>query len=99
MVVSVLLQVAHSLAHNERGPISEILNVFSEGILRQYIETAMQETTQEDQLCACLTLAEQMQLIAIALHPHISDQILTWLQTHISVRMRQRLLDNDLDIS
>ena len=97
MVVSVLLQIAHSLAHNERGPVSEILNVFPEGTLRQYIETAMQETSQEDQLCACLTLAEQMQLITIALPPQISDQLLVWLQTHISVKMRQRLLGDDED--
>ncbi len=97
MVVSILLQVAHSLAHNEHDPISEILNVFPEGTLRQYIETAMQETSQEDQLCACLTLAEQMQLIAIALTPHINDQILIWLQTHIAMQMRQRLLGNNPD--
>jgi hypothetical protein len=97
MVVSVLLQIAHSLAHNERGPISEMLSVFPEGTLRYYIETAMQETNQEDQLCACLTLAEQMQLIAIALPPHITDQLLVWLQTHISVQMRQRILGDDPD--
>jgi hypothetical protein len=94
-VVSVLLQVVHSVVHNERGSISEILNVFPEGILRQYIENALQETSQEDQLCACLTLAEQMQLIALALPPRINDQILVWLQTHISVQMRQRLLGDD----
>jgi hypothetical protein len=97
MVVSVLLQIAHSLVHNERGPISEILNVFPEGTLRQYIETAMQEASQEDQLCACLTLAEQMQLIAMALPSHVADQILVWLQTHISVQMRQRIIGDDSD--
>jgi hypothetical protein len=94
MVVSVLLQITHSLVHNEREAIPEMLAVFPEGVLRQYIETAMQETNQEDQLCACLTLAEQMQLIALAIPPDINDQLVVWLQTYISARMRQRLLDD-----
>jgi hypothetical protein len=94
MVVSVLLQVTHSLVHNEREAIPEILAVFAEGVLRQYIENAMQETNQEDQLCACLTLAEQMQLIALAVPPAINDQLVVWLQTYISARMRHRLLDD-----
>jgi hypothetical protein len=54
----------------------------------------MQETNQEDQLCACLTLAEQMQLIALAIPPGINDQLVVWLQTYISARMRSRLLDD-----
>ncbi|MBN1565383.1 MAG: hypothetical protein JXA10_16170 [Anaerolineae bacterium] len=99
MVVSVLLQITHSLAHNERGPIAEILSVFPEDTLRHYIETAMQEPNLEDQLCACLTLAEQMQLIAMALPSDLVDQLLIWLQTHISVQMRQRLLNDDTDVT
>jgi hypothetical protein len=94
MVVSVLLQITHSLVHNEREAIPEMLSVFPESVLRQYIENAMQETNQEDQLCACLTLAEQMQLIALAIPPAINDQIVVWLQTYISARMRHRLLDD-----
>lgn len=94
MVVSVLLQITHSLVHNEREPVPEILNILPEIALRQYIENALQETSQEDQLCACLTLAEQMQLIAIALPQHINDQLMVWLQTYVSVRMRQRLVDD-----
>jgi hypothetical protein len=94
MVVSVLLQITHSLVHNEREPIPDMLAIFPEGVLRRYIDSAMQETNQEDQLCACLTLAEQMQLIALAITPAISDQLLVWLQTYISSRMRHRLLDD-----
>jgi hypothetical protein len=94
MVVSVLLQITHSLVHNEREAIPEMLATFPEGVLRQYIENAMQETNQEDQLCACLTLAEQMQLIALAIPPGINDQLVVWLQTYISARMRHRLLDD-----
>lgn len=100
MAVSVLLQITHSLAHHEREPISDILNILPETALRQYIESALQETSHEDQLCACLTLAEQMQLIAIAVPQHVSDQLLVWLQTHISVRMRQRLVgDSDTSLT
>jgi hypothetical protein len=94
MVVSVLLQITHSLVHNEREAIPEMLAVFPEGVLRQYVEMAMQETNQEDQLCACLTLAEQMQLIALAIPPGINDQLVVWLQTYISSRMRHRLIDD-----
>lgn len=94
MVVSVLLQITHSLVHDERDPIGEILNVFPEGILRQYIETTLQEANREDQLCACLTLAEQMQLFALSVSPEINAQLSIWLQTYISSRMRQRLLGN-----
>jgi hypothetical protein len=92
MVVSVLLQVAHTLAHNERDPIPEMLSVFPEDAVRQYIEGAIQEATLEDRLCACLTLAEQMHLLAMAVPPSTSDQLLVWLQTYISTRLRQRLL-------
>ena len=92
MVVSVLLQVAHTLAHNERDPIPEMLRVFPEDAVRQYIEGAIQEATLEDRLCACLTLAEQIHLLAMAVPPSTSDQLLVWLQTYISTRLRQRLL-------
>lgn len=95
MTVSVLLQVTHSLVHSEREAISDILDSFPEGTVRQYIEKALQETSLEDQLCACLTLAEQMQLIALAIPPSTSEQMLVWLQTHIATRMRQRILNNE----
>jgi hypothetical protein len=99
MAVSVLLQITHSLVHNEHKPVHEMLEVFPEDVLRQYIETAIQETNQEDRLCACLTLAEQMHLIALTIPPAISDQLLVWLQTYLSARMRRRILGNHDDPS
>jgi len=97
MIVSALLQITHSLVHSEVDSIHEIVNAFPENTLRQYIETTLQETSQEDQLCACLTLAEQMQLIAMSIPLGISDQLLIWLQTYLSSRMRQIVLENEND--
>lgn len=96
MVVSVMLQVTHSLVHKERESIPDMLGVFPEGVLRQYVEKALQENKHEDQLCACLTLAEQMHLLAMAIPPATNEQLIVWLQTYISARMRPRLAD-DLD--
>ena len=95
MIVSALLQITHSLVHNEIDPIHEMVNSFPESTLRQYIETTLQETNREDQLCACLTLAEQMQLVAVSIPLSISDQLLIWLQTYLSSRMRQLVLGTD----
>jgi hypothetical protein len=92
MAVSVLLQVTHSLVHNERDALPELMDVFPEGMLRQYVEKTLQEPNFEDQLCACLTLAEQMQLLALTILPQTGDQLLIWLQTYLSARMRQRIL-------
>jgi hypothetical protein len=92
MVVSVLLQITHNLVHNEHEPVQEMLNIFPVDLLRQYIETALQETNQEDRLCACLTLAEQMHLLALTIPSTTADQLLIWLQTYLSSRMRQRIL-------
>jgi len=94
MVVSVLLQITHSLVHNDQDSIQELLSLLPEAEFHQYIENALQEVNQEDQLCACLTLAEQMQLVALNLPSAMSDQLLIWLQTYISARMRHRLLGN-----
>lgn len=94
MVVSVLLQITHSLVHGEIEAIHEALESFPEVVLRRYIENILQETNQEDRLCACLTLAEQMHLIAITIPSAVSDQLLVWLQTYLSMRMRQRILDD-----
>lgn len=98
MVVSVLLQITHSLVHNERDPISDMLSVFQEPVMQQYVEKALQETQQENLLCACLTLAEQMQILALAIPAHVNDQLLMWLQTYLASRLRQRLLDTRNDL-
>jgi hypothetical protein len=92
MAVSVLLQITHSLVHNERDALPELMDIFPEGTLRQYVEKTLQEPNFEDQLCACLTLAEQMQLLALTILPQTGDQLLIWLQTYLSARMRQRIL-------
>ncbi|MBN1681367.1 MAG: hypothetical protein JW966_13885 [Anaerolineae bacterium] len=92
MLVSVLLQITHSLVHDENEAIMELVDTFPEGVLRQYIEKALQEPSQEDRLCACLTLAEQAQLLSISITPAIREQILVWLQTYLSTRLRQRIL-------
>ncbi len=92
MVVSVMIQITHSLVHDEREPIYEMLGVFAEPVLHQYVEKALQETRQEDLLCACLTLAEQMQVLALAIPPHINDQMMIWLQTFLAAKLRQRLM-------
>jgi hypothetical protein len=92
MMVSLLLQITHSLVHDERDAIREPLDAFQDGVLRQYIEKVMQEPSFEDRLCACLTLTEQVQLLALTISPSLSDQLLVWLQTYLSSRMRQRIL-------
>lgn len=93
MIVSVLLQITHSLVHNDRSEIYDLADTFPEGVLRQYVENVMQEPSQEDRLCACLTLAEQTQLLALTISPALGDQLLVWLQTYLSTRMRQRLME------
>lgn len=92
MIVSTLLQITHSLVHDERDAVPELLATFSEPVLHQYIESAMQEPSREDQLCACLTLAEQMQLVSIAISKDISNHLLVWFQTYLSTVMRQQIL-------
>jgi len=92
MVVSALLQVTHNLVHHELEAVREAIDTFPEGVLRLYVENTLQEANLEDQLCACLTLAEQMHLIAISIPPEVSEQLLVWLQTYLSARMRQRIL-------
>jgi hypothetical protein len=92
MLVSLLLQITHSLVHDERDAIQEPLDAFQDGVLRQYIEKVMQEPSFEDRLCACLTLTEQIQLLALTIPPALSDQLLVWLQTYLSSRMRHRIL-------
>ncbi|NDJ78295.1 MAG: hypothetical protein GYB65_18760 [Chloroflexi bacterium] len=90
--VSTLLQITHSLVHDEREAISALLDVYPEDVLRQYVEKTLQETSQEDRLCACLTLAEQLQLLHLAIDSTQRDQLMLWLQTYISTRMRPRIL-------
>jgi hypothetical protein len=97
MVVSVLLQITHSLVHHENDAVQELLDVFPEGVLRQYVERIMQEPSEEDRLCGCLALAEQMQLLAITIPGPIGDQLLIWLQTHLALKMRQRILGTEED--
>jgi hypothetical protein len=92
MVVSALLQVTHNLVHHELDAVQDAIDTFPEGVLRQYIQNTLQEANLEDQLCACLTLAEQMHLIAVSIPQAISEQLLVWLQTYLSARMRQRIL-------
>ncbi|HEX3053587.1 MAG TPA: hypothetical protein VHP83_23205, partial [Aggregatilineaceae bacterium] len=92
MLVSVLLQITHSLVHDERDAIPDLLDVFQDGVIRQYIESVMQETSLEDRLCGVLTLTEQVQLLAISIPRDVSEQLLVWLQTHIALRLRQRIM-------
>ncbi len=92
MIVSTLLQITHSLVHDERDAVPELLATFTEPVLSQYIENAMQEPSREDQLCACLTLAEQMQLVSIAISKDVSNHLLVWFQTYLSTLMRQQIL-------
>ena len=93
LIVTTLLQITHSLVHDDREPIAEMLDTFAEPALRQYIESAMQEASLEDRLCACLTLAEQMQLLAHTITPAINEQLLVWFQTYLSGRMRHTMMD------
>ncbi len=91
--VSVLLQVTHSLVHNERDEIQETLHSFPEPIVIQYVEKALQLANLEDQLCAVLSLAEQMHMIARAIPLPVNEQFVIWLQTYIAGRIRQDLLN------
>ena len=86
-------RAATSLLHDDREPIAEMLDTFAEPVLRQYVESAMQEATLEDRLCACLTLAEQMQLLAHTIPASINEQLLVWFQTYLSGRMRRNMMD------
>jgi len=92
-IVSILLQICHNMVHRELDMIQEVLGLFPEYTLRQYVEKTLQESSEEDQLCNCLTLAEQMHLIALAVPTSIAEQLLIWMQTYIAARMRQRLVD------
>lgn len=95
LTVSTLLQLTHNLVHNEHDLIQEVLNVLPETALRQYVEKAIQEPRQEDRLCACLTLAEQMQIIDLTISSQASEQLLVWMQTYISAHIRQQLLGGE----
>lgn len=95
-LVSALLQVAHSLVHDERDAIPEIVAVLPEGVLARYIDSVLREPALEDQLCGCLTLAEQAQLFAMSVPQEIVHHLTTWLQTYLAGRLRRDILD-DLD--
>jgi len=95
MIVSVLLQITHSLVHDERQPIRQILDAFPESVLSQYVEKALQEPILEDRLCACLTLAEQVQLLSLTIPTDVREQLLVWMQTYMSARLRQRLMSDN----
>lgn len=92
-VVSVLLQAAHNMVHNERDALQETLHSFPEPIVVQYVEKALQLASLEDRLCAVLSLAEQMHMIALAVPQPVNEQFLIWLQTYIAGRVRQDLLN------
>lgn len=92
MVVSVLLQISHSLVHRELDVIQETISSFPELPLVQYIEKALREKSQEDQLCACLTLVEHLHLLSQIITPAVNEQLLVWLQTYISGRIRQQMM-------
>ena len=96
-LVSALLQVAHSLIHDERNAIPEILDMMPEGVLHHYVESVLQEPTLEDQLCGCLTLAEQAQLLAMSVPQEIVHHLTTWLQTYLAGRLRRDILDDLAD--
>ncbi len=92
MVVSALIQITHSLVHDERDAVLDLLKDIPEPVLHHYIETVLQEPSREEQLCACLTLAEQLQLLSMALPTSVKDQLMVWLQTYISARLRSEML-------
>lgn len=92
VAVSALLQLTHSVVHDEHETAQDMLRMLPEPSLQQYAENALQETRKEDQLCALLTLAEQLQLLNLALTPQAIDHLLVWMQTYISVHIRQQLL-------
>ncbi|NLE50165.1 MAG: hypothetical protein GX613_02050 [Chloroflexi bacterium] len=91
-LVSALIQVAHSLVHDERDAIPEILASMPESTLQRYIDGVLLERSLEDQLCGCLTLAEQAQLFAMSVPQEIIHHLATWLQTYLAGRLRQDLL-------
>lgn len=91
-IVSILLQASHSLVHQEFDAVRETISSFPEPLLTQYLEKALQEKSQEDQLCACLSLAEHLHLMTQAITPAINAQLLVWLQTYISGRVRQQMM-------
>ena len=92
-VVSVLLQVSHNLVHKELDAIHETISAFPEPLLGQYVEKVLQEKKLEDQLCACLSLAEHLNLMAQTITQPGTAQLLVWLQTYISGRIRQQAGD------
>lgn len=92
MLVSALVQITHSLVHDERDVVLDLLKDFPEPVLHQYIETMLQEPSREEQLCACLTLVEQLQLLSLALPSAVKDQLMVWLQTYVSARLRSEML-------
>ena len=83
---------SHSLVHDERDAVLDLLKDIPEPVLHHYIETVLQEPSREEQLCACLTLAEQLQLLSMALPTSVKDQLMVWLQTYISARLRSDML-------
>ncbi len=95
LAVSTLLQLTHNLVHNEHDLVQDVLNLLPESALRQYVENALQEPRQEDRLCACLTLAEQIQIIDLTISSQASEQLLVWMQTYISTHIRQQLLGGE----
>lgn len=95
LTVSTLLQLTHNLIHNEHDMLQDLLNVLPGDALHQYIEKALQEPQQEDRLCACLTLTEQMQLIDLSLSDQAAEQLFVWMQTYISTRVRQQFFGDE----
>lgn len=91
-LVSTMIQVTHSLVHHELDAIPDILNTMPEASLRRYIAGVLREPSLEDQLCGCLTLAEQAQLFAMSVPQEIVHHLATWLQTYLSSRLRRDLL-------
>ena len=90
-MVSFLLQISHNLVHQEFDAIREAISIFPEPSLVPYVEKALQEESLEDQLCACLTLAEQLHLMAQNITEIVNTQLLVWLQTYISGRIHQQM--------
>jgi len=95
IAISNLLQVTHNLVHHEHDSIQELLALYPDNVLNQYIERTLQEPSQEDRLCACLTLAEQLHIISLTISHNTADQLLVWMQTYISSRLRQQLLGDE----
>jgi len=93
-LVSALLQVAHSLVHNERDAVPEIMSAVPVPALERFVEGLLREPSLEEQLCGLLTLAEQAQLISLSVPPEILHHLATWLQTFLAGRLRRGLLDD-----